>query len=254
MTIARSWLLLSLTGCGLNLFSVQDDIDLGMQLRDQINSDPKNFPVVDRMDAPEAYDELERMLGIVLESEDIQFRDEFAWEIYLIDDDETLNAFAGPGGYIWIYTGIMEYLTVEDHFVGVLGHEAAHADRRHSTDQLTQNLGIDLLLDVVLGDDRGALAQVTEGLLSLRFSRADEADADDFSVRYLCNSAYAADGAAGFFRQIQEDGGVGVPEFLSSHPSPDNRVEDITATAGELNCPTEKKTSADWDRVLATLP
>ncbi len=250
----RALAMLPLAACGLNVFPVQDDIELGAQLRDEINSDPESFPVVARMDAPEAYDELERMLDVVLDSEDIQYRDEFAWEIYLIDDDKTLNAFAGPGGYIWIYTGIMRYLKVEDHFVGVLGHEAAHADLRHSTEQLTQTLGIDLLLDVVLGNDRGAISQVTEGLLSLRFSRSDEAQADEFSVRYLCDSEYAADGAAGFFRQIQEDGGVGIPEFLSSHPSPDNRVEDITAQAQELGCPTDLAAEADWQAVLATLP
>ncbi|MEO0602811.1 MAG: M48 family metalloprotease, partial [Myxococcota bacterium] len=197
---------------------------------------------------------LDRMLGIVLDSEDIRFRDEFAWEIYLIDDDKTLNAFAGPGGYIWIYSGIMRYLKVEDHFVGVLGHEVAHADRRHSTNQLTKAVGLDILLDVVVGQDRGAISQVTEGLLGLRFSRDDESEADDFSVRYLCGTEYAADGAAGFFEQIQEDGGVGVPEFLSSHPSPENRVEDIGAQALELGCATDLSAEADWQGVLATLP
>ncbi|MEM6931813.1 MAG: M48 family metalloprotease, partial [Myxococcota bacterium] len=198
--VTRCIALLSLTACGLNVFTVQDDIDLGMQLRDDINSDTKNFNVVARMDAPAAYAELDRMLDIVLESEDIRFRDEFAWEIHLIDDDKTLNAFAGPGGYIWIYSGIMRYLKVEDHFVGVLGHEVAHADRRHSTNQLTKAVGLDILLDVVVGQDRGAISQVTEGLLGLRFSRDDEAEADDFSVRYLCGTEYAADGAAGFFQ------------------------------------------------------
>jgi len=251
--MTRMLALLPLTACGLNVFTVQDDIDLGMQLQADINSNTSKFPVVPRMDAPEAYDELERMLGIVLDSEDIQYRDEFAWEIHLIDDDKTLNAFAGPGGYIWIYTGIMRYLKTEDHFVGVLGHEVAHSDRRHSTEQLTQAVGLDVLLDVVVGQDRGAISQVTEGLISLRFSRRDEAEADDFSVLYLCDSPYAANGAAGFFEQIEADGGVGVPEFLSSHPSPANRVADIDMQAEELMCPTELS-DADWAAVLATLP
>ena len=57
----------------------------------------------------------------------VDHADDFEWELYIIDDAETLNAFAAPGGYIWIYTGILKYLSEDDYFAGVLGHELAHA-------------------------------------------------------------------------------------------------------------------------------
>jgi beta-barrel assembly-enhancing protease len=239
---------------GLNVFSIEDDIELGQQVKDEIAADPETYPVLDESLYPEAYAHLHALRDEVLASEEILYRDEFAWELYIIDDDETLNAFAAPGGYIWIYTGILKYLTVEDHFVGVLGHEIAHADRRHSTQQLTKIYGISSLISVVLGEDPGLAAEIAAGLVSLSFSREHESDADEYSVHYLCESLWASDGAAGFFEQLLEEGGAEVPEFLSTHPSSEDRVADIHAIAEELGCPTELNADADWEAFLETLP
>lgn len=244
-------LTLPLAGCGANLFTVQDDIDLGMQLRDEVNSSPDEYPVIARADAPEAYAEIDRIRDLILQSDDIQYRDEFAWELYLIDDDETLNAFAAPGGYMYVYTGLILFLDREDDLAGVLGHEIAHADLRHSTQQLTQQYGVATLLELALGEDPGTLAQVAAGLVSLSFSRADETEADAASVRYLCDTPYAANGAAEFFRKLE---GAQLPAFLSTHPNPDNRVENIDALAVELGCSTEPYADARYDVLLDALP
>ena len=150
-------------GCNANLFSLQDDIDLGVQLRDEINNDPENFPVVDPADAPEAYGHLQRMLDLVLADDDVQYRDEFDWEIALINDDKTLNAFAAPGGKIWVYTGLMRFLETEDDLIGVLGHEVAHADLRHSTQAMTAQYGASVVITLILGEDPGLLADVRPG-------------------------------------------------------------------------------------------
>ena len=67
-------------------------------------------------------------------------------DLRIIHDDSTLNAFCTPGGYIYIYTGILKFLDSEDEFAGVLGHEIAHADLRHSTRQMTKQYGVQILL------------------------------------------------------------------------------------------------------------
>lgn len=242
------------TSSGLNLFTIEDDMELGAQVHAEILADPATYPLLDEGQYPDAYNELYRMRDGVLASEDILYRDDFEWNVYIIDDDEVLNAFAAPGGYIYVYTGLMRYLLVEDHFVGVLGHEIAHADERHSTQQLTKLYGISTLLGMLLGDDPGLIAEVASALLSLSFSRADEAEADEDSVYYLCESLWAANGTAGFFAQVTAEGGVEVPEFLSTHPSSDSRVEDINALAKELGCDTSLNADADWQAVLDTLP
>ena len=105
MVVSRNWIALvslGLLACrdevGVNLFSVQDDIDLGREVRDEILGDPVAFPVVEFDDAPEAYAHLERGRDAVLASGEVEYATEFDWEVYLIDDPNTLNAFAAPGG------------------------------------------------------------------------------------------------------------------------------------------------------------
>jgi len=243
-----------LGGTGLNLFSLEDDIALGADLRDEVNSNPEAYGrVLTRDEAPEAYAQLERITDEILASGMVEQEEVFPWELYIIDDT-TLNAFCAPGGYIYVYTGLIDYLDSEDHFAGVMGHEIAHADRRHSTQQLTKAYGISVLAGIIFGAEPGVIAQVAQGLLALSFSRADEAEADDYSVVYLCETDYAADGAAGFFAKLLEEGVESGPEFLSTHPSPDNRVDDIRAAAVELDCSTEPNPNADWEGFQSVLP
>jgi len=145
----------------------------------------------------------------------------------LVEDDSMLNAFCLPGGKIVVFTGIVKYLDSEDALAGVLAHEIAHADLRHGTGQMLKSMGISLLLKAVLGIDNSSLVNLGIELLGLTFSRADETQADLNSVRYLYETEYDARGAARFFEKINEKGGQGVPEFVSTHPNPDKRVEKI---------------------------
>jgi beta-barrel assembly-enhancing protease len=244
-------------GSAFNVFTVQDDIDLGGQLAAEIAADPKNYPVVDENAFPDAYDHLYAIRDSILSSGEVEYADEFPWEVQFIDDPKTLNAFCAPGGYIYVYSGIVNFLDHEDELVGVMGHEMAHADKRHSTQQLTKLYGIETLLSLLFGDDMGGLAgEIAEGLVALQFSRDNEAQADEYSVRYLCETDYAADGAAGFFEKLIEEEKEGfTPEFLSTHPSSDSRVEDINALASELDCAMTlwDKDGADLDALKAAL-
>lgn len=240
----------------INIFSVEDDVQLGMQLRDEILSNPQEYPVLERSKFPQAYAYVEGIVKDILASDAINYREEFAWEVYIIDDDETLNAFAAPGGYIFVYTGLIKFLDRKDDLVGVLGHEMAHADHRHSTDQLTKTYGIVFLLDVLVGGtDQSTLANILASLVTLKFSRSAEEEADKYSVIYLCDTEYASNSAASFFQKLINVGASSPPEFLSTHPSPDNRVEQINAEAAERGCSTEFNSSqSEWQAFQASLP
>lgn len=232
---------------GINIFSVQDDIELGMQLRDQVLASPDEYNVVPRASNLSAYNYLEGIVQDILNSGKVKYADDFDWEIYLIKDDSTLNAFAAPGGYIFVYSGIIKYLDNKDAFVGVMGHEMGHADRRHSTNQLTKQYGVATLLDILLGSDDNAVKNVLGSLLALKFSRSDETDADRQAVIYLCESDYAADGVAYFFEKLEAEGAGSPPEFLSTHPSPENRIENIHKEAEDRGCDTTiSDTEAEW--------
>jgi predicted Zn-dependent protease len=133
------------------------------------------------------------------------------------------------------------------------GHEIGHADMRHSTRQMTQMFGIQLLLDVLAGN-RAALKQVTGALIGLKFSRAHETEADERSVTYLCPTSYNADGGAGFFEKIQASGGARVPAFLSTHPDPGNRVEKFKEAKLENGCLGNETFATEYKRIISKLP
>jgi predicted Zn-dependent protease len=222
----------------INIFSVEDDKTLGLQTKTEIFNDPVNFPILDSIQYADAYTYLRGIVKSILDADKVYYKDEFPWETYIIKDDNVLNAFCAPGGYIFVYTGLIKYLDSEDELAGVLGHEIAHADRRHTTDQLTKQYGVGVLLDVVFGRDNNALKNIVSNLLSLKYSRTDETEADKYSVIYLCPTQYRADGAAGFFKKLIDSGqGTGNFEFLSTHPNPDNRVENIEKEKTDRNCP-----------------
>ncbi len=163
-------------------------------------------------------------------------RPELPWTFRLVDDP-TVNAFALPGGFIYITRGILAHFTSEAQLIGVLGHEIGHVTARHSVTQMSRQqlaqlgLGIGMILseDVrAVGDLAGAGLQ----LLSLSFSRGDESEADELGVRYMRRIGHDPHELAGVMRMLErtsqlQSGSGRVPEWLSTHPDPANRVEHI---------------------------
>ena len=226
------------------LFSIQNDLDLGAQMDAEIEANPQEFPILSRSQYPEAYAYLDDMVLEILDNADISYREEFAWEVHIIDQD-VLNAFVTPGGYIYVYNGLIQYLDRADDLAGVLGHEIAHADQRHSSKQLQREYGISILLNIIIGEEASTLETIVGQIAGtgavLAFSRGAESEADAYSVEYLAQTKYACNGAASFFQKLIDEGaGGGIPEFLSTHPNPDNRVEDINAKATGLSCSTTR--------------
>jgi beta-barrel assembly-enhancing protease len=237
----------------INLFTVQDDIELGKQFSQQIESDSKQFPILPEKGNEEAYKYIRGLTQKLLRTGKVAHANEFAWEVKIIKDDETLNAFAVPGGYLYVYTGLIKFLDTEDQLAGVMGHEIAHAALRHSTQQMTKIYGLDALRQIITGKtDPGLLEQIALGLVSLKFSRTHESQADEHSVIYLCGTNLKANGAAGFFEKIQGKGGT-PPEFLSTHPDPGNRVKDINAKAQSLGCTGNDRNQSEYDRIKKLL-
>ncbi len=155
----------------------------------------------------------------------------------------------------YVYTGLIKYLDTEDQLAGVMGHEIAHADKRHTTDNLTKAYGWQLLIDIVVGSNQGAATEIAKTIASLSYSRAAEREADDFSVIYLCGTNYKSDGAAGFFEKMQQEGTGGqVPAFLSTHPNPENRIESIRNKAKEENCNTTQAANTQYQTFKSLLP
>lgn len=238
----------------INIFSIQDDITLGQQVMTEIENDP-TVKVIDSASNKAIYKYVYDIRDSILIHNTLNYEQEFAWRIRLIKDDTTLNAFCTPGGYIYIYTALIKYLESEDQLAGVMGHEMAHADKRHSTDALTRQYGLSVLFDIVFGRDKGQLVRVAAQIKSLQYSRNNETEADMYSVQWLYPTAYNAKGAAGFFQKLIDQGQAGrVPEWLSTHPSPDNRVQAITQKWQDLGGKTGQTFQTRYNNFKAMLP
>jgi predicted Zn-dependent protease len=242
------------------LFTVQDDLKLGQQVAGQIDSDTLQYPVLSESKYPGAYNHMRRIVNTILNSGKIKYRDEFAWEVKIIHNDSVMNAFCTPGGYIYVYTGIIKYLDNEDELAGVLGHEMGHADLRHGSRQLQNQYGINYMLDLILGNNPNQLEQVAGqiagSLVGLKYSRTYESEADNNSVLYLSGTSYACNGASGFFKKLRDSGQCNSTQliWLSTHPAPCDRIDAIDAKAIALGCKTEYLNPPSYQDFKNSLP
>ena len=191
----------------LNAFTVAQDKELGDQVAGEIASKPTEYPILPEAGNQEIYNYIRGMKNTIINSGKVKYKNEFPWEVKIIKDDKTLNAFCTPGGHIYVYTGLIKFLDSEDQLMGVMGNKTA----------------LGQIAETVVG-----------GLAGLSFSRANESEADSKSVEYLCGSSINAAGAAGFFKKME--GEKQPPTFLSTHPAPANRIANIEKKARNLNC------------------
>ncbi|MBB4602067.1 putative Zn-dependent protease [Hymenobacter luteus] len=265
--LLKPWLLLGLIvslgtasscskdGDGVLLFSVEDDIALGQKVAAETDSTFRaKGQLLEPGSNPTAYAALGRIVTRVLDSGKLQYRNEFPWDVKIIRDDQVQNAFATPGGHIYVYSGLIKYLDNETELAGVLGHEIAHADRRHTSRQLQSQYGISVLLSLLLGENENTLVDVAASLGQLKFSRDYETEADSYSVEYLNGTNYyACDGAAGFFIKAEKEGQAATPEFLSTHPNPGSRIQNIQTKAEQMGCRNRTANSNDFNTLKNAL-
>lgn len=239
---------------GINIFSIEQDKTLGLQVAHEIDSDKANYPVLSEAQYPAAYKFIKHVRDTILSTGQVQHKNDFPWDVYIINKN-VLNAFCTPGGHIYFYSGLIKYLENEAQFAGVMGHEMAHAACRHSTEQLTKSYGISVLLNVVLGKDQGLISQIAASLLVLKFSRSNENEADEYSVKYLYPTDYTATGAAGFFqRMAAADSTKFDLTFLSTHPSDEHRIENINSKWQTLGGKTGQTFETRYQQFKNSLP
>ncbi|HEX3009038.1 MAG TPA: M48 family metallopeptidase [Bacteroidales bacterium] len=243
---------------GVNFFSLQQDKDFGKQMSDEIAANPTEYPILNATQYPAVYAKIASIRDKILASGELNHKDDFTWEIKIINKP-VLNAFATPGGYIYVYTGLMKYLDNEAQLAGVLGHEMAHADLRHSTKQLTKQYGFSILLSALLGNSPGKVAEIAaglaQGLSGLAFSREDEYKADEYSVKYLLKTDYDPKGVQGFFQKmINDNGSSGTPAFLSTHPADKDRIDNITKIWQDNGSKTGQTYASEYATFKTTLP
>jgi len=170
-------------------------------------------------------------------------RPDLPWTFRVVDDP-SVNAFALPGGYIYVTRGIMAHLNSEAELAAVLGHEIGHVTARHSVNQMSkaQLAGLGLTIGTAVSEDLrefGGMAETGLGLLFLKYSRDDERQADGLGLRYLTRARYDPRPTVDVFGMLdslgQSAGGARTPAWLSTHPAPANRQADIRQRIAALN-------------------
>ena len=149
-------------------------------------------------------------------------------------EDKSVNALALPGGYVFVTKGMLKELTSEAQLAGILAHEIVHVVARDTSNVMSNQIGIDLLLSAVLSDKtpRGVLtaADLTHQILSLQYSREDEETADLAGLDYMVWAGYDPYGMVETMQMLQSRHEVRPMEFFSTHPSPENRMIYLTQT------------------------
>ena len=164
---------------------------------------------------------------------------EYQYRFHLLADDQTINAFALPGGQVFITQGLLKNLKTEGELAGVLAHEIGHVVARHSAQQVAKSQltqGLTGAAAIATYDPnspgssvaRAAAAAMIAKLVTLRFSRNDEMEADNFAVKFTPAAGYDPHAMINVMQMLKQQGGSGgQPEFLSTHPDPGNRIGEL---------------------------
>ncbi|QQR43216.1 M48 family metalloprotease [Myxococcus xanthus] len=163
------------------------------------------------------------------------------WKINVIDDPKTVNAFATPGGYLYVYTGLILAADTEAELAGVMAHEAGHVVGRHSARAMVSQMGLQAITQAALGQNPGTVAQIAASLVSggtlLAHGRGEEIEADEYGARYASGAGYDPRGLITFFEKLQKEQGdtPALMKWLSTHPTNRDRIVNIQKIISQKN-------------------
>jgi len=214
---------------GFNLFSRQQDIQLGQEAAAKVR---QQYQVVQNRWLQNYI----KRVGGRLASQPEARASGFPFSFTLLNASQ-VNAFALPGGPVFIFSQTILFAGNEGELAGALAHEISHVILRHGTNQVSKAEIIELpaaLAGAALGGSvLGQIVNVGLGVglkgLFLHYSRTDETQADELGARIMAEAGYNPIELARFFEKLEAQGGPGVPQFLSDHPSPGNRVQNVEA-------------------------
>ncbi len=238
MKIFQTLFVLTVSGCSMLqrqnseravasvLVSDQQESALGLQVHEELKTQNTKF-----LSNPRVENYVNSLAQKLMPQASSDRKLDWLW--FIIDDPKMVNAFATPGGRIYVYTGLILAAKNEAEIVGVLGHEIGHVVARHSARQLVAAKGLETVAAMALGKDSSDVTQLAAGLAGkgamLAYGRDMELEADTYGVRYANGAGYNPNALATFFETLKAKKGAS-PEFMtwfSTHPSDDTRIAKI---------------------------
>lgn len=233
---------------GFNMFSAQDEVQVGKQAAEQAQ---KQLPVLPDSNPVSHY---VQNLGAQLASH--APGEQWPYTFHVINQKE-INAFALPGGPVFVNLGTIQAADNEAELAGVIAHEISHVVQRHGTRAASKQMAAQLPIAILGGImGRGALSQMAQlglsfgvGSYLMKNSRQAEKEADLLGADVMYDSGYDPRQMASFFKKIQAENGARAPEFFSDHPDPGNRFEYVSREAQTLPGKRYRADSAEFARI-----
>jgi predicted Zn-dependent protease len=221
----------SLAGCGI---SQQQEVQMGVEYATQINA---QLPIVQDP-------ELNRYINVLGDSiARLTSRRDLDWRFFIVDSKE-VNAFAVPGGFIYINRGLIERTSRMDEVAGVLGHEIGHVVRRHTVKQMEKaqgaNVGVTLacvLTSICSSQVAGAAINIAGGAVFARFSRQDELEADNEAINNVVRAGISPTGIVTMFQRLiaeRRSRPGGVEAWFRTHPLEEDRIAAVQARINQI--------------------
>lgn len=261
-------LIITLTACsaGISLYSPQEQAAIGKQLDAEIRNNQKEYPIYRGDSSVKDYID-KKIFRPILESPAIKYRTAFPYQIEIIHRDDVINAFAAPGGYIYVYTGLLKYIDSEAALAGILAHEIAHAENEHSSKRMFDAMALQGVTSLLINEKSSDLLKIGAALGAngwlMNNSRKDEDESDKYSFEYLKSTRFYPGGVKFMFEKLRDDGAAsskssdnknilnaivkGAESFFASHPEPIERIEVTNNRLLEAKIPLKTYKNTDKD-------
>ena len=254
---------LSLSGCVTpgegpqpNRVSTEQEIEIGKQMAAEVEKSEK------RLNNP-AIQTYVRKIGERLAAQSP--RQDVPYEFTVIDNPETINAFALPGGHMYVYTGLMKLCDNEAQLASVMAHEIGHVAAHHHGETITRQMNAELIRQIVGGQNKNELGQLLGSLIgtgaSMWFSRAQEREADQLGMDFLFRAGYKPEAMVDFMRKMAqyeqaETGGAPQPkllQFFASHPATTERIANLDSLCQTYPVELRNQSPTYADRYVKTV-
>lgn len=247
--------LLTLTGWGVyaiiqfirqpaaNIISIENEIKFGEMLEQQSFNEASGYHRVHDEMVDSAMQVIHQRLMSGLG------QSEYAYHIQVVDLPDA-NAFAIPGGKIFVQTGLIQFCHSPEELAAVLAHEMGHVEKRHTINQLVKQFGLSALIAMISDGNVGVVEKISGDLLTNMFSREDESEADDYALNLLANSGIRPATLGEVFQRMKNEEGdmTGAMNLLSTHPELEQRS--VKASAFQVNAEfIERAIALDWLRL-----
>lgn len=246
-----------LIGCAgtlgqINIFSDKEEIKLGQNFSKEIEKEVKIYkdPIVTKY-----ITELGQRLALYSKRNNIPYH-------FKVVDAEVVNAFALPGGYLYVNLGLIRAAENESELAGVIGHEIGHVVGKHGAKQLTKQLGFAAVAQLVLGKDSKRMGQLVAGIVAtgalMKYSRDAERESDGYAVQEMYDAGIDPEGMATFFEKLlklQKTQPTQLEQIFSTHPPTDERIRNVREQiASRPRKPNLRKDSPRFHDIKKRLP